>query len=117
MKWYLILIPFISIFLYTGYKWQVYNEQISSMDNIAINSLYASTNIAKVRNYEPLVIDQTFLYDYIRYFVYETPNDFNSNINIKVQQTNPIAITISITNELNDSSPTTTKTYVLDSTQ
>lgn len=117
MKWYIILIPFISVFLYTGYKWQVYNEQISSMDSVAMNSLYASTNLAKIRNYDPNVVDEEFLYDYLRYYTFETSDDFNSNINIKLQETNPPALTISITNELGEATPTTTKTYILDSTE
>lgn len=117
MKWYLILIPFISIFLYTGYKWQVYNQQISSMDNIAINSLYSSTNIAKIRNYDAEMEVEQFVLDYIRYFVFESGDDYDSNINIKIQNTNPPAITISITNYLGNVTPTTTKTYVLDSTE
>lgn len=117
MRWYLILIPFISLFLYTGYKWQVYNEQISSMDSVAINSLYAETNLATIRNFDFSSVSEEFFYDYIRFFVFENPDDFASTINITLQETNPLAINVTVSSDLGDTNPTTEKTYVLESSE
>lgn len=117
MKWYLILIPFISVFLYSGYKWQVYNEQISSMDSVAINSLYSETNLATMRNFDFSSVNSDFIYDYIRFFVFENPDDFDSTIKITLQETNPLAINVTVTSNLGDTNPTTTKTYVLESSE
>ena len=52
MKSFMIMIPFIGVFLFAGFKWQFYNDQFGMVDNYIENGIYSAINIDKLRGYE-----------------------------------------------------------------
>ena len=111
------MIPFLVVFFYSGFKWQVYEQQINLIDNIVKDSLYSATDLNKLRNYDNDFLDQELILYLIKYLAIDTKYNLDYELGLTITNKKPLAITVSISSIINNSSPSIQKTYIMDSTK
>ena len=117
MKLYIILIPFMAVFLFTGFQWKVYHNQINQLDQVAINSLYSSVDIDKLRNYNIEVDTEMLMVNVVKFLTLETDYLFDYQLGINITNQDPVVSTISLTTILDDIEMQINKSYGVDTTQ
>ena len=117
MRWYLITIPFITIFLFSGFKLDVYYEQNDNIDLIVENSLYETVNINQLRTMdEGLIKKEEFENNLIKYLTMQPNYSLDYDISYKVVSTNPIIVDVLLETKVYDSNIGISRTFILDST-
>ncbi len=117
MRWYFVMIPFLSVFLFAGFKWQVYNTKIYSIDAAGENTLYKISDISKLRNYDGDIYDEDFINQIIKYVALDEKNHFDTKISYRITNQNPLAIDIKIETDVLGSVISITKSFILDTTE
>jgi len=117
MRWYLITIPFITIFLFTGFKLDVYHEQKNNIDYIVENSLYEAVNINRLRTFDDNIITENDLErELIKYLGVQPNYSLDYEISYKIVKQDPLIVDVFLTSKVYDTQPTISKTFILDST-
>lgn len=114
MKFYLIMIPFLGFFLFTGIKLHLYHDIISQHDQYSINAMYASTDLDQIRNYKSKPLNQSFENKLVKYLVLEFPHKNENTIEYQVLNDMPLLMQIMTTVDVKDQSATINKLYILD---
>ena len=95
MRWYLITIPFITIFLFSGFKLDVYHEQKDNIDLIVENALYETLNLNKLRTMDQDLLDEeSFQNNLIKYLTMQSNYSLDYDISYKIESTNPIIVDV-----------------------
>ena len=117
MRWYLITIPFITIFLFIGFKLDVYHDQGNTINYTSENALYDATNINKLRTFEDNIIDQEdLIINLIKYITVQPNYSLDYNISYQIISQTPLIIDIIIETTHKGETMTISKTFIMDST-
>lgn len=114
MRWYLVMLPFLSLFLFTGFKWQVYMQQIDTIDEISIHSIYSSIDMNKMINYDPENMLNDIKEQLVKYSVIELNYNIDYQISYKIIQYNPLILKVKLRSYTSNSTPEIEKMYILD---
>ncbi len=115
MRWYLVMIPFFALFLYSGFKWEVYQSQIDDIDQLGSNSLYSSVNISRLRNYDTNVLTKEFKLQLVKFMSLEMNYPLDYKIGYKIVNKTPLAIALKLETNNNGIKSAIQKIYILDS--
>lgn len=113
MRWYLIMIPFLSLFTYSTYKWEIYNSKIDEMDLIVLNSLYEATDLNKLRIYDEIPISNLENYLF-KNLSLESQVPLNTTLDIYSGDDGKLTLLIKWTSHLKDEDISINKNYILD---
>ena len=86
------MIPFIGIFIFSGFKWQIYNDQFEAVDNYTENALYSNVKIDSLRKYKENIFDENLPLQLLKYFVVENENKLQSTISFEKSDLNAFKI-------------------------
>lgn len=117
MRWYIIMMPFITIFLFCGFKWQIYQQQISNSDYIGLNSVYSSINVNKLRTYQADILTDELIYQLVKYIAVETEYKSDYTIGLSVLNQKIPALAISIKTDALDSNMEIQRAFIMESHQ
>ena len=112
MKSFMIMIPFIGVFLFAGFQWQFYNDQFGMVDNYIENGIYSAINIDKLRGYEETVINEDLGLQLLKYFSLESNKKTNGEIEVQEQGN---IVKVKTGNEIFGKKVGIIKNYILDS--
>ncbi len=115
MKTIYLTIPFIGVFLFCGFKLQVYNQQIGNVDNFMKNAIYSSVDTSKLRNYEVEILEEDFELQLLKYFSLENGNELNNEIQYEVDQSTSLFIKSLLSTEIFEEDVGIIKSFILDS--
>ncbi len=115
MKTIYLTIPFIGVFLFCGFKLQVYNQQIGNMDNFMKNAIYTSIDKSKLRNYEFEILEDDFELQLLKYFALENENGLDNVLQYEVDQSNPLFIKSLLSTNILEEDVGVIKSFILDS--
>ena len=117
MKMYLIMLPFLALFLYSGFRWHAYSEQLNSIDTFSENALYASVDINKLRSLDTDITTKNIGDNILKYMTLQMPRDIDGTIGYEIASTEPMVVKVEVSTMFDDSDTALRKTYILDSTE
>ncbi len=115
MRWYLIMIPFLTLFTYTTFKLEVYNSRINELDLVVLNSLYEATNINKLRNYDENAVENLEVY-LTKNVALESQTPLPMDFEIYTGDSDNLSVLIKWKTILDDTNIQINKNYIMDST-
>lgn len=112
MRWFVIMLPFIAIFVFFGIRWSIYSEQMNVTRSYIENSSYTSVNYDNLREYNVDVFDKDLIYQALKYI--SVSNKYNEDFNIKLSIVNeyPPVIKVEFTQYLNGKEVSTINRYL-----
>lgn len=117
MRWYLIMIPFLSLFLYSGFKLELYQEKLDDIEPVVINSLYSATNIDALRYYQSNIVDEEKLkLQLVKFIALESSISTDTTLKYKITSYNPLTIDVAIATSALDSDIEVRRSFILDTT-
>lgn len=117
MKWYIILIPFITLFVFAGLRWSSVTQQYKEINSILENSMYSSVDLYKVSEYSNNIVTEDVWNQIIKYTALTKNQVEPYEIEFRKLNDNPQLFELTLNNYFQNVNYQITKMIAIDATE
>ncbi len=111
------MLPFYALFLFVGFRWNVYFSQFNDLDSFAQNAIYTSFDVDSLREYQSMVDPEELFYQLIKFSSLENNYLIDYQIGVNILLESPLVVEVMIKSTFEEDIYEMSKVFILESVE